>query len=390
MLRPQFTRDQVGDLDLEEMHVQHMFKHLPTKSDGWTDKVNLGPLFFRLTLDSATEFLFGQSVQSQIAALPNDSLDKQHFEKRGGLEWDKMGRCFDEATHGLGHRARYTEMWWLYSPKSFFDNCKEVHRFADYYVQLALNKDLYDNDELYQARGGKRPKYIFLAELVKSTRDPKELRDQLLNVLLAGRDTTAGLLGWTFWLLARDPAVYNKLRKTILDDFGRYTSPREITFATLKSCQYLQHVMNEVLRLYPSVPLNSRRAVRDTTIPRGGGPDGLSPVFIPKNREVNYSVHIMHRRRELWGDDAEQFKPERWEGRKPGWDYLPFNGGPRICLGQQFALTEAGYVIVRMMQKYDRIDRMNASDEPKHQYSVTTAPLTVDLRLHEAGVGDEY
>ncbi|KAJ9659380.1 hypothetical protein H2201_007405 [Coniosporium apollinis] len=380
LLRPQFSRDQVGDLELEETHVQNMFKHLVVDSAGWTPEVNLSPLLFRLTIDSATEFLFGQSVDSQVAALPNEAAGRKNSAADADLDWSSLARSFDEATHALGIRGRLFELYWLYSPISFHDNCKVVHKFADHYVKLALNAE---SSESTLEKGEKKGRYIFSQELAKATRDPIELRSQLLNILLAGRDTTAGLLGWTFWLLARHPETFDKLRSIILDTFGSYDSPRNISFATLKGCSYLQQVMSEVLRLFPSVPINSRRATKDTTIPRGGGPDGMSPVYVPKGTEVNYSVHIMHRRTDIWGEDALEFKPERWTKRKSGWEFLPFNGGPRICLGQQFALTEAGYVIVRMLQRFDRIENLDTKTEPFHQYSVTTAPLTVPLRLHE-------
>lgn len=92
------------------------------------------------------------------------------------------------------------------------------------------------------------------------------------------------------------------------------------------------------LRLYPPVPLNGRTALKDTTIPVGGGPKGLSPIFIPKGMTVGYSVWAMHRRTDLWGPDAAKFNPERWEGGKMrSWQYLPFNGGPRICLGRKYS-----------------------------------------------------
>lgn len=206
----------------------------------------------------------------------------------------------------------------------------------------------------------------------------------MLKPINLGRDTTAGLLSWTFYVLVRHPDVYGKLRGIILESFGTYKHPHDITFANLKACTYLQHVLSEVLRLYANVPINSRRATKDTTLPRGGGPDGLSPIYVQKGKEVNYVVHVMHRHKDIWGPDADEFKPERWIGKKPGWEFLPFNGGPRICLGQQFALTEAGYVIVRIMQKYDKI--MNEDREPitRHAYSVTTAPKEVLIRLHEA------
>lgn len=98
-----------------------------------------------------------------------------------------------------------------------------------------------------------------------------------------------------------------------------------------------------------------RTANKDTYLPVGGGPDGLSPLHVPKNRQVTYSIHTMHRNPEIFGPDVDEFRPERWEKLRPGWSYIPFNAGPRICIGQQFALTEAGYTVVRIMQEFERI-----------------------------------
>lgn len=77
-------------------------------------------------------------------------------------------------------------------------------------------------------------------------------------------------------------------------------------------------------------------AVADTILPLGGGLDGKSPVFIPKKTIVRYTVYSMHRRRDYYGEDADEFKPERWETLRPTWEYLPFHGGPRICIGRKF------------------------------------------------------
>lgn len=99
-----------------------------------------------------------------------------------------------------------------------------------------------------------------------------------------------------------------------------------------------------------------RFANKNTTIPVGGGPDGKSPIFIPKGAIVAYSIYSMHRRKDLYGEDADDYRPERWEDLRAGWGYLPFNGGPRICVGQQFALTEAGYTIVRVVQEFESIE----------------------------------
>lgn len=80
-----------------------------------------------------------------------------------------------------------------------------------------------------------------------------------------------------------------------------------------------------------------------TLLPRGGGPDGLSPVLVRKGDNVAFCVYAMHRRKDLYGEDAEEFRPERWDEDLPlyydkvnaAWGYLPFNGGPRVCLGRK-------------------------------------------------------
>ena len=383
LLRPQFARQQVADLERDEIRVQDMFLHLTTQN-GWTNQVELSPLFFRLTLDSTTEFLFGQCVKSQIAALPGYVQTEL---KPGELDWTNFAQCWDGGTETLAVRGRLNDFYWLYNPKHFKDNCREVHRFADYYVNLALTMDLSSltqHNPEKEEKGQKKEKYIFLKELVTQTRDPIEVRSQLLNILVAGRDTTAGLLGWAFYLLVRHPAVFKKLRQTILDDFGTYEDPMTITFESLKNCSYLQYTLSETLRLCAPVPLNVRKATRDTTLPRGGGPDGTSPIYIKKGTEVTYSCHVMHHRADIWGPDVEEFKPERWAGRRPGWEFLAFNGGPRICLGQQFALTEAGYVIVRMLQRFDGIETDDTDPVVRHNYTLTTSPLNLSVRLHEA------
>jgi cytochrome P450 len=101
-------------------------------------------------------------------------------------------------------------------------------------------------------------------------------------------------------------------------------------------------------------------AYKDTILPVGGGPDGKSPVFISAGSIVGYWTYAMHRRQDLFGPDADEFVPERWEQLRPGWEYLPFNGGPRICLGQQYALTEAGYVTVRLIQQFGGLESRDA------------------------------
>ena len=99
-------------------------------------------------------------------------------------------------------------------------------------------------------------------------------------------------------------------------------------------------------------------AVRDTVLPVGGGEDGKSPVLVPEGCLVTWNLYAMHRRQDIFGPDAEEFRPERWDDPqlRPRWEYLPFNGGPRICVGQRYALTEVGYVLVRMVQEFQTVE----------------------------------
>lgn len=246
---------------------------------------------------------------------------------------------------------RLQDLYWLVGGKRFESACKDVHKFADQIIDRNLSRDNKDEES---------SRYVFLDFLEKNTSDRTELRSQIINILVAGRDTTACLLSWTFFLLIRHPKVLQKLRDEISTTLQGRT---DITRSDLKGMDYLQNVLKETLRLYPSVPVNSRTAIRTTMLPVGGGPDLKSPVLVAKGEGVAYSVYSMHRRPDLYGLDAELFRPERWEEDLPmnrdptnsKWGYLPFNGGPRICLGMDFGLNEAAYTVVRLIQRFPTI-----------------------------------
>lgn len=117
-------------------------------------------------------------------------------------------------------------------------------------------------------------------------------------------------------------------------------------------------------------------ALKDTMVPRGGGKDGQQPLFIPKNARIVYNTYSMMRDPSIYGADATSFRPERWAdpSLRPGWGYLPFGGGPRVCLGQQYALTEAYYVTIRLMQKFGKLEARD--DEPwREQVAVTCCSM---------------
>ncbi|KAK4218187.1 putative cytochrome P450 of the CYP52 family [Rhypophila decipiens] len=350
LIRPQFIKDRVSDLQVFESKMDLLFKGIANGGalDGVDQYVNMAAgngkpvdicdLFFRFTLDSATEFLLGKDVCSL-------STPRQEF-----------ADAFQEVQRIQSIIARCGPLAPYYPRKEFKKNMAVIDHFVNQYIDLALSLSPAELESKTKGESG----YTFLHELAGFTRDRKVLRDQLVAVLLAGRDTTACTLSWTIYELARHPECVKRLRAEILSVVGPDRAP---TYDDLKSMKYLQNVMNETLRLYPVVPFNVRLALKDTMLPRGGGPDGSQPIPVLKDTPIGYSTLVMQRRPELYPPTSETFadpgtfSPERWYVWQPKpWTYIPFNGGPRICIGQQFALTEMGYVITRLFQKYERVD----------------------------------
>ncbi|KAF2667049.1 cytochrome P450 [Microthyrium microscopicum] len=375
LLKPQFMREQIANLDLFERHVQNLLDALPdaAESGDWTPTFDMQPLLERFTMDVATEFLFGESVYSQR----DDSTDTSTLVSK--KEMMQFVDAFFKAEKTTAESMLYGDLYWLIHNREFKQQCKVVHNFVDTYVQRRLK----DGSSGKKSGSGK---YVVLDAIVADVDNPQELRSQLLNILLAGSDTISGTLGFLLASLAQYPHIFKKLRDTIIQDFGSFHHPKEITLSGLKNCTYLQWCLNEVLRVYPAVPVNFREAVRDTTLPVGGGPDGTAPVFVPKGYLVAWEVWTMHSDPELWGPDADSFNPERWEGRKFGFNYLPFNAGPRICIGQQFALAEVAYVTVRLLQKIDSIDGSGLPDSrlPCDWKLVDKVAGGVNIKLHSA------
>lgn len=241
---------------------------------------------------------------------------------------------------------------------SYRRGIKVVNSFVDHFVSQVLAMP---PAELASEAKNSQQQQTFLHAIANFTRDPSAIRDQLVNILLAGRDTTAGTLSFLFHELSRHPRIVGKLRREILERIGPDRCP---TYEDIKAFRYLTHVLNETLRLYPAVPANVRMSLKDTTLPRGGGPDGSLPLGIRKDTPIVYGTLYMQRSPAHYPPvsatfpDIREFVPERWEHWTPKpWTYIPFNGGPRICIGQQFALTQMGYTIIRILQRFGEVSR---------------------------------
>jgi cytochrome P450 len=188
-------------------------------------------LFFLLTIDSATHFLFGESV---------GALESSHglLEKTSVGSGQGFAEAFGTAQDYLVSRSRALNFYWMVNPKEFQEANKRVHEVVDHYVRLAIESK---NDP-----NKKSERYIFREALAVDNDDPKVLRDNMLNILVAGRDTTASLLSSAFFFMSRHPNVWETLRQIIINEFGDSQHPREeITQAKLKDIPYLRYVLNE-------------------------------------------------------------------------------------------------------------------------------------------------
>ncbi|KAM0124863.1 hypothetical protein ACHAO1_010877 [Botrytis cinerea] len=332
MLRPNFVRSQVADLSVFERHIQKLIKKIPANGD----TVDLSKLFFMLTIDSATEFLFGESTET---------LDETKVDSPG----HRYSEAYDYLGEQTGKEVRLGKVANFFPNKRYSDSLKYVHSYVRTYVDKALALQISSPPQ--KSESTDQDRYIFLEELAKSGQSASKIQAELLNILLAGRDTTASLLTVLFMILSREKNVLAKLRKEVMSLEGR--NP---TFEEIKDMKYLKWCINETMRLYPVVPTTSRVAIRDTVLPRGGGPDEKSPTMVKKGDLVQWSSYVLHRRTDIYGEDADQFRPERWEKLRVVWEYIAFSGGPRICIGQQFALTEASYTTIRLLQTFPKIE----------------------------------
>jgi cytochrome P450 len=181
-----------------------------------------------------------------------------------------------------------------------------------------------------------------------------QVHDEALTILLAGHETTANALAWTFYLLQRNPDIETKLLAHIADVLG----DRDPVLEDFPKLDYVRAVASEAMRIYPPAWLTGRRALEDTTI-------GDFPIR--KGEIVLVSQYVTHRNPRYW-DEPDRFDPERWmEGSpKEKFAYFPFGGGNRLCIGERFAWLELVFAIATIVRrvKFERIDALDIAPEP--------------------------
>ncbi|KAJ3360150.1 Protein kinase alk2 [Allomyces javanicus] len=324
--------------------------------------VDLHDLLYRFTLDSFMEIGYG----ARIDALKSD-------------EPIPFAAAFDRAQTIINRRYSMGKIQWKVI-EWFTGEGKEVVE-----CMKVADKFAYDLIAKRRAEGGLESKNDLLSRLLVM-KNPEtgmpypdvELRDMVLNFLIAGRDTTAQSLSWTFFELAKSPEAVAKFRAEI----SAACPDGEPDYQTVtKQLKYGAAILSEGLRLHPSVPAEIKFAVQDDVWPDG--------TRIRKGDGTAWMPWVMGRLPELWGDDALEFKPERWiDAKHPGpFKWPVFNGGPRTCLGQPMVYIQAVACLAEVTRQFDL--ELVAPEEVVYRPALTLQMKNgLRVRVHERGAAD--
>ncbi|XP_021856518.1 cytochrome P450 704C1 isoform X2 [Spinacia oleracea] len=294
--------------------------------------MDIQDLFMRSTLDSIFKVAFGVDLDSMCGS-------------------NEQGKTFSQAFDGASALClyRYVDPFWRI--KKYLNIGSEAQlkkniKIVDDFVYKLINNKV----ELMQTSQGNYAETQMKKDDVLSrfmqlhTKDPKYLRDIILNFVIAGKDTTAATLSWFVYMLCKHPQVQERVAAEVrkVTDMKRREKCAEyagsLSEDLLDKMHYLQAALTETLRLYPAVPVDAKVCFSDDTLP-----DGYS---VKRGDMVAYQPYAMGRMRFIWGDDAQNFRPERWlnengifQPQSP-FKFTAFQAGPRICLGKEFAYKQ--------------------------------------------------
>ncbi|KZT65711.1 cytochrome P450 [Daedalea quercina L-15889] len=359
LARPFFSRDRVTDFQLFERYADRTLSLMSSMCERG-EPIEVQDMYARFTLDAASEFLFGKNVDTLSGRLPQPGGTK--MSAKGSAIADEFGsfaQAFEAAQELIMRRVRRGYFWPAYEMFKQDPHRKHmavIEKWLEPLVQNALQ-----NKADMLKSGFKNPlnQSVFLQYLADNTEDPKVMQDQLLNILLASRDTTSSLLTYVTYFLAMHPDVARRLRVEVLKHCGVDKAP---TFDDIKNMKYMRAVINETLRIFPPVATNSRESrAHPIILPKSDStyPEHTESLYMPPLTPIAYFPILVQRNPALWGSDADVFDPERWLDKRLSkftanpMMFTPFSAGPRICIGQNYALNEASYFLVRFVQRFD-------------------------------------
>lgn len=295
--------------------------------DGWEARAPAGAPF---------------DVAMEMTLLTQRIIVKTMFGGDVGEEGEKIARAFDTALGGIEKRF-VIPLWMTRLPlpanRRFEGALSTIDGAVHRIIRERRRRGQEDGDDLLGMLMGARD------EETGEGMSDRQIRDEVTTIYLAGHETTAGTLAWAWYLLSKSPETARGVHR----ETRRVLGDRTPVVEDLKDLTYTRAVLDETLRLYPPAWMVSRKAVGEDEI--GGYP-------IPAGQTIFLSPYVTHRREDLWpnpeGFDPHRFAPGNGDDR-PRFAYFPFGGGPRLCIGQNFALMEATLILAMVMQRY-RLD----------------------------------
>ncbi|KDE06199.1 hypothetical protein MVLG_03479 [Microbotryum lychnidis-dioicae p1A1 Lamole] len=343
---------------------------------------DLAGLFFRFTLNSFTELAFGYDIGALNAATDKPVPFATAFDYAQGVVESRFINPFWKVTEILTGEARKMR-----------EAVATIDKFAYDIIDERAQNGL--NSGGAAAAGETRSKSREdLLSLYMSIRDEQgkplsrtQLRDAVLNLIIAGRDTTAQACSWSMFHLMLHPEVVDRIRAEV-EEMG------SIDYDSYRTMTQTNAAFNEALRLHPSVPKNLYVAFGDDQIPNGG-------PSIKKGDTVMWVDWATGRDTQLWGPDAREFKPSRWIDehgelkREDQWKYHVYNGGARACLGQDLARYEGAGMLATILRSFefdfapgylDKVAMVENERTPMYKTSLTlpmASPLKVSVKRRQ-------
>uniref|UniRef100_A0A0E0M9Z3 Cytochrome P450 n=1 Tax=Oryza punctata TaxID=4537 RepID=A0A0E0M9Z3_ORYPU len=325
-------------------------------------------LMLRATMDSIFTIAFGTDL---------NTLD-------GSGEGSRFAAAFDDASEFT--MLRYISPFWKLARLlnvGIEAMLKERIKVVDEFVYRLIRAR---SDELSDAHDSGSRQDILTRFLQATTSDSgvdyKYLRDIILNIVIAGKDTTAGALAWFLYMVCKHPEVQEKICNEAMEatNAGDTASVDEflqsLTDQALNNMHYLHAALTETLRLYPSVPMENKQCFSDDVLPNG--------FNVSKGDIVFFIPYAMGRMESLWGKDAEAFQPERWLDengvfqQESPFKFTAFQAGPRICLGKEFAYRQMKIFAAVLL----RFFVLKLRDDKEIVGYRTTLTLAIDQGLH--------
>ncbi|XP_057455313.1 cytochrome P450 704C1-like [Lotus japonicus] len=293
------------------------------------NKLEIQDLLMKSTLDSIFQVAFGTELDSMCGS---------------NEEGKKFAHAFDTASALTLYR--YVDVFWkikkflnIGSEATLRKNTEILTAFVFKLINTRVQQMQTSKDDSASIRGDILSRFLEVKEY-----DSTYLRDIILNFVIAGKDTTAATLAWFMYMLCKYPSVQEKAAEEVREAINTKTISSctefvsSVTDEALEKMNYLHAAITETLRLHPAVPVDAKICFSDDTLP-----DGFS---VNKGDMVSYQPYAMGRMKFIWGDDAEEFRPERWldengifQPQSP-FKFTTFQAGPRICLGKEFAYRQ--------------------------------------------------